>query len=66
MIDDDTKERLIEQFRACLDSSEDELGGEDDTLDLRSLLAEMAVLKNEVRLQARHVMRLLICHRRRA
>src|SRR5204863_2131459 len=53
MIDAETKERLIEQFRACLDSSEDELADEAETPDLRSLLTEMAVLKNEVRLQAR-------------
>jgi molecular chaperone GrpE len=53
MMDAETKERLIEQFRACLDSGEDDLAGEDEALDLRSLLAEMAVLKNEVRLQAR-------------
>ena len=54
MIDADTRERLIEEFRACLDSSE-EVPADDagETLDLRSLLAEMAVLKNEVRLQAR-------------
>ena len=53
MIDTETKERLIEQFRACLDSGEDEVADEGETLDLRTLLAEMAALKNEVRLQAR-------------
>lgn len=59
MIDAETRDRLIEQFCACLDASEDE---PDDPaapadpaapLDLHSLLAEMAALKNEVRLQAR-------------
>lgn len=49
----DTKEHLIEQFRACLDSGEDELTDEGAPIDLRTLLAEMAALKNEVRLQAR-------------
>jgi len=53
MIDDETKERLIEQFRACLDSGDDDLADESEPLDLRTLLAEMAALKNEVRLQAR-------------
>lgn len=48
----DAKERLIEQFRACLDSG-DEGGDEGEVIDLRTLLAEMAALKNEVRLQAR-------------
>jgi molecular chaperone GrpE len=52
-MDPDTKERLIEQFRACLDSGEDELADEGEPVDLRTLLAEMAALKNEVRLQAR-------------
>ena len=53
MIDTETKERLIEQFRACLDSGEDEDADEGGTIDLRTLLAEMAALKNDVRLQAR-------------
>jgi len=53
MIDDETKERLVEQFRTCLDSAEDEAADTGEPLDLRTLLAEMAVLKNEVRLQAR-------------
>ena len=53
MIDAETKERLIEQFRACLDSGVDDCTDAGETLDLRTLLAEMAVLKNEVRLQAR-------------
>lgn len=53
MIDAETKERLIEQFRASLDTSEDEMEDAGETLDLHTLLAEMAALKNEVRLQAR-------------
>jgi molecular chaperone GrpE len=53
MIDPDTKERLVEQFRACLDLGDDEAADDGDPIDLRTLLAEMAALKNEVRLQAR-------------
>jgi molecular chaperone GrpE len=53
MIDAETKERLIEQFRASLDTGEDEMADAGETLDLHALLAEMAALKNEVRLQAR-------------
>lgn len=53
MIDAETKDRLIEQFRACLDSAEPEDSDDGEPLDLHTLLAEMAVLKNEVRLQAR-------------
>ena len=53
MIDNETRERLIEEFRACLDSSDDEAADPIEPLDLRTLLAEMAALKNEVRLQAR-------------
>jgi molecular chaperone GrpE len=54
MFDAEAKERLVEQFRACLDSAPDTPA--DAALeppDLRTLLAEMAALKNEVRLQAR-------------
>ena len=53
MIDPDAKDRLVEQFRACLDSSEVESPGDGESIDLLTLLAEMAALKNEVRLQAR-------------
>lgn len=51
-LDDAARERLVEQFRASLDSID---AGEPDAeaVDLRTLLTEMAVLKNEVRLQAR-------------
>ncbi len=53
MLDPEAKERLVEQFRACLDSDADDAADEDEPIDLRTLLAEMAALKNEVRLQAR-------------
>ncbi len=53
MIDAETKEQLVEQFRACLDLATDDTDDEGEALDLRTLLAEMAALKNEVRLQAR-------------
>lgn len=53
-LDDAAKEQLVEQFRASLDRFDD--GGDAaETVDLRTLLAEMAVLKNEVRLQARRI-----------
>jgi molecular chaperone GrpE len=53
-LDDAAKEQLVEQFRASLDRFDD---GSDaaETVDLRTLLTEMAVLKNEVRLQARRI-----------
>lgn len=46
------KERLIEEFSALLDACEpgDE---EDKPVDLHTLLAEMAALKNEIRLESR-------------
>ena len=53
MIDAETQERLIEQVRACLDTDASEPEDSDPPLDLYTLLAEMAALKNEVRLQAR-------------
>ncbi|WP_291992980.1 nucleotide exchange factor GrpE [Candidatus Accumulibacter sp. ACC003] len=64
----DDKERLVDEFRACLDQlarlaaaddvSADEAGGETfdgdrPAVDLATLLGEMAVLKNELRLQSR-------------
>ncbi len=53
-MDPATKERLVEQFRDCLDSGEADCGDDDaEAIDLSTLLAEMAALKNEVRLQAR-------------
>src|SRR5262245_43644559 len=53
MIDAETKDRLVEQFRASLDTDQDALADVGETLDLHTLLGEMAALKNEVRLQAR-------------
>ena len=53
MLDPEAKERLVEQFRACLDSDADDAADEGESIDLSTLLAEMAALKNEVRLQAR-------------
>lgn len=54
MPDPDTTERLLDELRACLSA---EAGGDAgdaaEAVDLRTLLAEMAALKNEVRLQAR-------------
>ena len=51
-LDDTEKLRLVGEFRAFLDQWED---GADDAelLDLRSLLAEMAALRSEVRLESR-------------
>ncbi|MFT4099655.1 MAG: nucleotide exchange factor GrpE [Burkholderiaceae bacterium] len=51
--DDADKERLVEQFRAGLALIDGEPDDGDEAVDLATLLAEMAVLKNEVRLQAR-------------
>lgn len=59
MIDAEAKQRLIEQVRACLDADDSGPADPDSPddlaqpLDLHTLLAEMAALKNEVRLQAR-------------
>ena len=59
MIDAEAKQRLIEQVRACLDTDDSGPADQDSPddlaqpLDLHTLLAEMAALKNEVRLQAR-------------
>jgi molecular chaperone GrpE len=51
-LDPEEKERLVEEFRACLEQREDD-AEESEPVDLRTLLAEMAVLKNEVRLESR-------------
>ena len=59
MMDVDAKERLIEEFRACLDdwdladSSVSESEGARPVVDLAVLFAELSVLRNEVRVQAR-------------
>jgi len=53
-LDPEEKERLVEEFRACLEQREDDAEEEEsEPVDLRTLLAEMAVLKNEVRLESR-------------
>lgn len=53
-LDAQEKERLVEEFRACIE----QCGTEDDdddavAVDLRTLLGEIAALKNEVRLESR-------------
>ena len=57
MLDDAAKQALVEQFRACLDEPEDphaeDPGQAGEPIDLSTLLAEMAALKNDVRLQSR-------------
>lgn len=51
-LDDGQKERLVDEFRACLEQWED--NAEDgEGVDLRTLLGEMAALKSEVRLESR-------------
>lgn len=52
LLDPAEKERLIEEFRACLETCE-ESDEDDKTVDLHTLLAEMAALKNEIRLESR-------------
>lgn len=55
-LDPAEKERLLEEFRAFLDAWETapaDAGSDADRLDLHTLLAEMAALKSEVRLQSR-------------
>lgn len=47
------KERLIEEFRACLEHGGENGVDEDEAVDLHTLLAEMAALKNEIRLESR-------------
>ena len=51
-LDTATRERLIEEFAACLDDID---GPQEDAraVDLFSLLAEMAALKNEIRIESR-------------
>lgn len=59
MMDVHAKERLIEEFRTCLDdwdladSSVSESEGARPVVDLAVLFAELSVLRNEVRVQAR-------------
>lgn len=53
MLAPDEKERLIEEFRACLENCEECGEDGDNAVDLHTLLAEMAALKNEIRLESR-------------
>jgi molecular chaperone GrpE len=54
MIEEAEKERLIDEFRACLEDMEGYAPDTDDApIDLHTLLTEMAVLKNEIRLESR-------------
>ena len=53
LFDSDEKERLIEEFRACLETCEDNDEDGGDPVDLHTLLTEMAALKNEIRLESR-------------
>lgn len=59
LLDPNEKERLIEEFRACLENCEQ--GDEEDgnSVDLHTLLAEMAALKNEIRLESRQFKNML-------
>jgi len=55
-LDPAEKERLLEEVRACLDDWEEGAEEADDVeeaVDLTTLLAEMAALKSEVRLESR-------------
>ena len=53
LLDPDEKERLIEEFRSCLEIYEQSDEDGDNPVDLHTLLAEMAALKNEIRLESR-------------
>jgi len=53
---DDPKERLVAQFRAYLDASNSTFDSADaDDPDLFSLMAELAALKNEVKLESKQI-----------
>jgi molecular chaperone GrpE len=52
-LDDAEKQRLVEEFRTCLEQWEEEDADQGEPVDLRTLLGEMAALKNEVRLESR-------------
>ena len=51
-LDDAEKQRLVEEFRTCLEQWEED-ADQGEPVDLRTLLGEMAALKNEVRLESR-------------
>jgi molecular chaperone GrpE len=52
-MDAELKERLLEQFRAYLDAEPEPPDEPDQEVDLHTLLNELAVLKNEIRLESR-------------
>ncbi len=52
-LDADETERLVEEFRSCLAQWEEDGDEAGEPVDLRTLLGEMAALKNEVRLESR-------------
>ncbi|MEF8699852.1 MAG: nucleotide exchange factor GrpE [Candidatus Accumulibacter sp. UW20] len=59
-LDAEERERLVDEFRACLERAnrqpapaDEATGAELPAVDLASLLGEMTVLKNELRLQSR-------------
>lgn len=55
-MDETAKEQLLARFQAYLDAAETEPAGEDDEApDLFTLLAELAALKNEVKIESRQV-----------
>jgi molecular chaperone GrpE len=53
LLDPSEKDRLIEEFRACLETWEESDEDGDNAVDLHTLLAEMAALKSEIRLESR-------------
>ncbi|MES3021947.1 MAG: nucleotide exchange factor GrpE [Pseudomonadota bacterium] len=52
-LDPDARERLLAQFSACLDQDDAADALDAEGVDLHELLAELAMLKNEVRLESR-------------
>lgn len=52
-LEDAEKQRLVEEFRTCLEQWEEQDADQGEPVDLRTLLGEMAALKNEVRLESR-------------
>ncbi len=54
-MDESTKDKLIEQFRAYLETSQIDNSNETPQTDLFSLFTELAALRNEVKLESRQV-----------
>jgi molecular chaperone GrpE len=52
-LDQELRERLVEEFRACLEAATDLPNETESGVDLHSLFSELAVLKNEIRLESR-------------